>query len=177
MDKSKSNLKKYILFAVLAVISYFSAELLRYYVISEYFHIGLDGPNQLGFIILVYFIFFAAGLYISKERSFGFAVKAFAISFITIMLIFAGIFTYSAYSHYNAKYISAQKLQTAPEEFVILTQDDLEKYPEMKTAISSGTGLKVKPDKWSEIIEFLDEKGSHYVKVDDEYYHFLFATA
>jgi len=65
---------------------------------------------------LICFILFAAGLIVSKERSFGFILKTFAISFAALFLISAVFFVWSALEHYYAKYIDAGKLQTPPDE-------------------------------------------------------------
>jgi hypothetical protein len=77
----------------------------------------------------------------------------------------------------NAKWIGADLLQTAPDEFFVLTEQDLDEYPTIRDAITNqGTG-KVNYDEFMRTKNFLDEKGSHVVKFGDEYYEILFITA
>lgn len=176
MNNSTNIRWKYLLFLAIGILSFFIGEFIRR-IISEFFHIGLDGPQQVYFIFLIYAILFAAGLIISKELSFGFAIKAFTISFIVLFLIFAGFFAWGAHEHYYAKYIDAHRLQTAPDEFVIITEEELNEYPALKEAIMSQKPVKVHPDEWRRTDDFLDQKGSRVIKMNEEYYGIGFMTA
>ncbi|KAF5418877.1 MAG: hypothetical protein C5S49_01050 [Candidatus Methanogaster sp.] len=136
----------------------------------EYF--GSFGP----FFLLL--ILFATGSIIFKnDRHTKFALTAFTISFATIFLIFGATFALAGYHHNNSTGISAQLLQTAPDEFVVLTEQDLNEYPEIRDAITNKGTIKVKLDEWELIRNFLDEKGSYTVKFGDDYYEIGFSSA
>lgn len=47
------------------------------------------------------------------------------------------------------------KLQTTPDDFVILTEEELDRYPAINEAIVSQKMVKVKPSEWSSIRDFL----------------------
>ncbi|MDF1557830.1 MAG: hypothetical protein P1P80_06590 [ANME-2 cluster archaeon] len=176
MEKSNNMWKKYILFVGIGILAFFIGDFSQG-VINNFSAVAIHGPGEMLLIILIYVILFIAGLIISKERSLTFGLKAFSISFITIMLVFSGFFIWSAYSHYNEKYIDAHKLQTVPDEFVVLTEEEMEKYPELQNAIVSQKSIKVKPDKFYAIDDFLDEKGSRNVKMFGDYYEIGFILA
>ncbi|KAF5421947.1 MAG: hypothetical protein C5S41_10425 [Candidatus Methanomarinus sp.] len=106
-----------------------------------------------------------------------FALTAFTISFATIFLIFGVTFALAGYNHNNSTGISADLLQTAPDEFVVLTEQDLNEYPAIRDAITNHGKIKVKSDEWERIRNFLEEKGSYAVKFGDEYYKIGFTTA
>ena len=139
------------------------------------FLIGYIVPLGAFFLLL---ILFAIGSIIFKnDRHKKFALTAFTISFATIFLIFGATLALGAYSHMNAKWIEADLLQTAPDEFFVLTEQDLDEYPAIRNAITNqGTG-KVNYDEYMRTKNLLDEKGSHVVKFGDEYYEILFITA
>jgi hypothetical protein len=139
------------------------------------FLIGYIVPLGAFFLLL---ILFAIGSIIFKnDRHKKFALTAFTISFATIFLIFGATLALGAYSHMNAKWIGADLLQTAPDEFFVLTEQDLDEYPTIRDAITNqGTG-KVNYDEFMRTKNFLDEKGSHAVKFGDEYYEIWFITA
>ena len=176
MENSNNMRKKYFIFFGIGILALLVGEFSKG-LINNFSAVGIHGTGEILLIVLIYAILFVVGLFISKEWSLTFALKAFSISFITLMLVFTGFFTWGAYSHYNAKYIDAHKLQTAPDEFVVLTEEEMEEYPELKNAIISQKVIKVKPDKWYEIDGFLDEKGSRNVKVYGEYYEIGFILA
>ena len=136
-------------------------------------------PQSVYLMLLVYWILFGIGILVCKERSRGFVVKAFAVSFAALFLISAGFFALGAYNHFNSKYIDANLLQSAPDDFnfVVLTEEELNEYPALKEAITSQSIVKVRPDEWQRSFDFLSEKGSHTVKVGDGYYGIGFMTA
>ncbi len=68
-------------------------------------------------------------------------------------------------------------METPPDKFVIITEEELNQYSVLKEAIKSLTGVKVKPDEWKRTDDFLDQKGSRFVKVGEEYYEIYFVTA
>ena len=173
MNNTNPERWKYLLFLAIGILSFLIGELWR----EDIFHIGVDGPGEIYFTLLVYAVLFTAGLIISKERTIGFIVKAFTISFIVLFLAFSGFFVWGAHEHYYAKYIDANRLQTAPDEFVILTAEELNEYPALKETIMSQKPVKVHPDEWGRIDDFLDQKGSRDIKVNEEYYSIMFMTA
>jgi hypothetical protein len=68
-------------------------------------------------------------------------------------------------------------LQTIPEEFAVVTEEELNDYPALKEVIETQNYVKADPDEWMRTIEFLDGKGSRVIKVGNEYYDIGFATA
>ncbi|MGP8330122.1 MAG: hypothetical protein ACT6FF_07380 [Methanosarcinaceae archaeon] len=133
---------------------------------------GYFGPFFLLLIIL------ATGSIIFKnDRHMRFALTAFTISFATIFLVFGATFALAEYNHINSTGISAHLLQTAPDEFVVLTEQDLNEYPAIRDAITNHGTVEVKLDEWEQIRIFLDEKGSYAVKFGDEYYKLGFSIA
>ncbi len=139
------------------------------------FLIGYIVPLGAFFLLLI--LFSIGSIIFKNDRHKKFALKAFTISFATIFLIFGATLALGAYSHMNAKWIEADLLQTAPDEFFVLTEQDLDEYPAIWNAITNqGTG-KVNYDEYMRTKNLLDEKGSHVVKFGDEYYEILFITA
>ena len=139
MNNTNPERWKYLLFLAIGILSFLIGELWR----EDIFHIGVDGTGEIYFTLLVYAVFFTTGLIISKERTIGFIIKAFTISFIVLFLAFSGFFVWGAHEHYYAKSIDAHRLQTAPDEFVILTEEELNEYPALKEAIISQKHVKV----------------------------------
>ena len=138
------------------------------------FLIGYIVPLGAFFLLL---ILFAIGSIIFKnDHHKKFALKAFTISFATIFLIFGATLALGAYSHMNAKWIDADLLQTAPDEFFVLTEQDLDEYPAIRNAITN-QGNTINNDEDMRIRNFLREKGSYNVKYGDEYYEISFITA
>ncbi|MDI6903162.1 MAG: hypothetical protein QMC77_05430 [Methanocellales archaeon] len=84
---------------------------------------------------------------------------------------------WGAHEHYHAKGITAHKLQNTPDEFVDITEDELDEFPALKEAIISQEPVKVHPDEWMRTIDFLNEKGSWFIRFNGEYYEILFITA
>ncbi|MFY1111140.1 MAG: hypothetical protein AB3K77_05590 [Methanosarcinaceae archaeon] len=52
---------------------------------------------------LIYLALLALGIVLCRERSVGFALKAFAVSFAALLLLSVGFFALSAQSHSSAK--------------------------------------------------------------------------
>jgi hypothetical protein len=55
-----------------------------------------------------------------------------------------------------------------------LTDEELNQYPTLNESIISQNLMKVKPDEWTRTDDFLDQKGSRFVKVGEEYYEIGF---
>lgn len=167
---------KYLLFLAIGILSFYISGFLLG-ILSEKYGIGIHGLEAVSFMLFTYVILLAAGLIVSRERSFGFILKAFAISFAAMFLVSVAFFAWGAYEEVNIKWIDAQRLQNAPDKFVIITEEELNQYPALKEAIRSQSVLKVKADEWERTIDFLDQKGSRFVKVGEEYYEIGFVTA
>lgn len=167
MNKTTTQ-NKYLIFFAIGIISFY---------LSGYILRGIHPPQSVYLMLLVYLILFGIGILVCKERSRGFMVKAFAISFIALLLISTGFFAWGAYNHLNSKAIDAEQLQTVPNEFAVVTEEELNEYPALKEAITSQNIVKVRPDEWRQTIDYLTEKGSHTIKVGNEYYRIGFMTA
>ena len=176
MNNTISRRWKYLLFLSIGILSFYVSGFLLG-ILSETYGIGIHGLEAVSFMLFTYVILLAAGLLVSKERSFGFILKAFTISFATMFLISVAFFAWSAYIDVNIKWISAQRLQTAPDKFFIITEEELNQYPALKEAIRSQSGVEVKADEWKRTIDFLNQKGSRIIKIDDMYYEIGFVTA
>ena len=159
---------KHILFLAIGILSFYISGLLLG-ILSEA-GIGIHGLEAVSFMLFTYVILLAIGLIVSKERSFGFILKALAISFAAMFLISVAFFAWGAYEKTNARWIDADRLQTAPDKFVIVTNEELDQYPALKDAIKNQGSVKVKPDEWERTDDFLDRKGSRVIKVDEMYY-------
>lgn len=168
--------RKYLLFLSIGFLSFYISGFLLG-ILSETYGIGVHGLQAVSFMLFTYVILLAVGLIVSRERSFGFILKAFAISFAAMFLVSAAFFAWGAYEEVNIKWIDAQRLQTAPDKFVIITEEELNQYPVLKEAIRSQSVVKVKDDEWKRTDDFLDQKGSRFVKVGEEYYEIGFVTA
>lgn len=70
----------------------------------------------------------------------------------------------------DERHIDAYLLQTAPDEFVVLTEQKLNEYPAIREAITSQQPVEVDSDEWGRTYNFLGEKGSYNVKFGDGYY-------
>ncbi|MCD4843484.1 MAG: hypothetical protein K8R25_03250 [Methanosarcinales archaeon] len=139
------------------------------------FLIGYIVP--LGSFFLLLILFAIGSIILKNDRHMKFALTAFTISFATIFLIFGVTFALAGYNHDNSTGIRADLLQTAPDEFVVLTEQDLTEYPTIRDAITNHGEVEVKSDEWERIRNFLEEKGSYTVKFGDEYYEIRFTTA
>ena len=169
MGDSESKADKYVLFFFLGIFTFF---------LSGYVLRGIHAPVSIYLMVLLYMVLLAAGIVLSGERSAGFALKAFAVSFAALLLLSAGFFALSAQSHQSAKWIEAEKLDFKPDEYAVVTEEELYEYPALRKAIeSSGSSIKADPEEWIRTAEFLDEKGSYDIKVGDAYYGVYFMTA
>jgi hypothetical protein len=168
MDDSDSKADKYVLFFFLGIFTFF----LSGYVLS-----GVNAPMSILLMGLIYLFLFTLGIVLSGERSTGFALKAFAAFFAALLLFSAGFFALSAQSHHSAKWIEAEKLDFEPDEYAVVTEEELNEYPALKEAIeASGNSIKVSPEEWTRTAEFLDEKGFYEIKVREDYYVILFIS-
>ncbi|WP_236622677.1 hypothetical protein [Methanococcoides methylutens] len=128
-------------------------------------------------MLLIYWILFGTGILVSRERSRVFVVNAFVMSFVALLLISAGFFAWSVHSHMYSKTIDAELLDYTPEDFVVVTEEELNEYPALKEAIEAQSYVKASPGEWRRTIEFLEDKRSYVIKVGDDYYGVGFTTA
>jgi hypothetical protein len=95
-------------------------------------------------------------------------LKAFTISFATILLIVGAWFTWGAIEHEYGKYILIHKVDVTGK-YVNVTEEELREYPALKKAISGegeecskssedSWGCKVHPDDWRPMLEFFEKK-------------------
>ena len=164
---------KHLLFLSIGILSFYISGFMLG-ILSERYGIGIHGIEAVSVMIFTYFILLVAGLIISKKRSFDFILKGFVISFAAMFLISVAFFAWGAYEEVNIKWIDAQRLQTAPDKYVIITEEELNQYSALKEAIRSQSVVKVKADEWERTIDFLDQKGSRFVKMGEEYYEIGF---
>ncbi|GEM_PF-6498533 len=84
---------KYLMFSVIGILSFFAG-----FYLGDEMHLGYvifkasGGPLAIfPFALIIYALLFFLGLYISRERSLGFGLKVFGISFLFFFLAFYGI--------------------------------------------------------------------------------------
>ncbi|WP_226990616.1 hypothetical protein [Methanosarcina acetivorans] len=160
---------KYLLFFFIGIFTFF---------LSGYALTGIHPPTSIYLMFMIYGVLFASGLLISRERSSVFILKAFAVSLVPLLLISASFFALGALSHEYSKSIEAEKLEFIPDEFVIVTEEELNEYPVLKKAIESpGVYFSADPEEWEQTIDFLEEKGAYEIKVEKDYYRVSFITA
>ncbi|MEZ5334231.1 MAG: hypothetical protein R2741_02805 [Methanolobus sp.] len=103
--------------------------------------------------------------------------KALGLLIVVFFLLFAAFFMWSGYNHMHSKSIDAMLLETAPDEFVIVTEQEINNYPALKKAIDTQSYVETDPDEWLKTSDFLEEKGNSVIKFRDEYYQIAFTTA
>ncbi|SFM71731.1 hypothetical protein [Methanolobus profundi] len=113
----------------------------------------------------------------NKQNPYASIAKSLGLLIVVFFLLFAAFFTWGAYNHMHSKEIDARLLDTVPDEFVIVTEEELNDYPELEEAIKIQSSIKTDPDEWLETLDFLKDKGSFVVKFEDEYYEIGFLTA
>lgn len=168
MDKPNNITLKYLFFLFIGIFAFF---------FSGYALRGMHPPMNVLYGLLIFMLLFIIGLITVRNFSTEFILKAFAISFGVIFLIYASFFAWSAYSHSNANSIDAYELESAPDEFILVTQEELNEYPGLKRTIETKTYAKVSSGEFRRTLDFLDRNGTYNIKVGDEYYQILFASA
>ena len=172
---------KYLMFSIIGILSFFAG-----FYIGDEMHLGYlvfkvtGGPfTVFPFALAIFAILFSLGVYISKEYSLGFVLKVFGISFLFFVLAFFSIMAYSAHEHYNAKYISVDKLSGEPEDCLNLTEMELEKYPFLKEAIlltekNETSLISLHPKEWQQMVTSLNQENLHTINISYEYYSVKF---
>lgn len=164
MKNQSKNSKKYALFFFIGIFTFY---------LSGYIFRGIHPPKSIYLMFLVYWALFVTGILVFRDYSPGFILKGFAISFGALFLISAGFFVLGAYNHMNSAeyWIETEKLETVPEEFAIVTENEIEKYPALRRALkTTGESYTVDSAEWKQVEEFLRLNGSNVIKVDNDYY-------
>ncbi|QLC51294.1 hypothetical protein HWN40_08485 [Methanolobus zinderi] len=158
--------RTYLIFFLIGIFTFY---------LSGYILRGIDPPQPIYLMFLVFFVLTGTGILATGERSRMFISKAFAISFAALIIISVLFFAYGAFSHMYSKTIDARLLQEEPDTFVTVTQEDLNAYPALKEAIETRSYVDANPWEWERTIEFLN--GTYSVKYKGEYYEIGFTTA
>ncbi|MDW7732138.1 MAG: hypothetical protein SCH66_06880 [Methanolobus sp.] len=143
--------------------------------LSGYILRGIDPPKSIYLMFLVFIVLTGTGIFATGEKSGMFIAKAFAISFAALIIISVLFFAMSAFSHMYSKTIDASPLQEKPDDFVVVTEEELNKYPALKKAIETQSYAGASSGEWERTIEFLN--GTSAVQYKDKYYGIGFLTA
>lgn len=147
------------------------------FLISGYVLRGFHPPESILYMLVIFGVLFTFGIIASKEHSKDFIIKGFMISFVTLLLISTAFFAASVHGHMNAKWIDAYRLDGMPDDFVVLTESDLNAYPDLKEAIETQSSVKTTQGEFIRTIDLVEGNGSSIVKVGDKYYSIGFMTA
>lgn len=145
------------------------------FLLSGYIPGGLHSPQSIYLMMVIYGILVSIAVIASKDRSRTFIAKAFAVSLAALILISGLFFAMGAYSHMNSKIISAELLHEEPDDFTIITEEELNDYPALKSAIETQGIMDVSSGEWEQTIEFLN--GSYNIHYKGKYYGIGFMTA
>jgi hypothetical protein len=138
------------------------------------------------FPVLLLLIIFVLGSVAFKERPLvGFTLRAFAVSFVAIFLIFNVFLMWGAYQHEHAKAIDVDELNYTPSEYVEISDTELEDFPALKEAVFSQRPVKTPPEEWRNLRDLIEHKSlakynetwTNAVKIDEKYYSIRFMTA
>jgi hypothetical protein len=158
--------KNYILFVMLGIVTFF---------LSGYILQGIHPPESIYMMFFVYSILFATLILATRIRSRKFVAKSFAISLAALILISGLFFAMGAYSHINSKTIHADLLQEEPNNFIVITEEELNQYPALKETISTGKAVDVKAREWERTEDLLN--GTYDIQYNGKYYGIGFTTA
>ncbi|MDY6966589.1 MAG: hypothetical protein SVM80_11615 [Halobacteriota archaeon] len=167
---------RYLKFSIIGIVSYLSG-----FYLGDEMGLGYSifkitgGPLAVApFAFAIFAVLFSLELYRSKKYTLGFALKAFGISLLFLALTFFGIMTYGAYMHIHSTGINVDVV--IPENFINLTEADLEEYASLKEAImhaeKNGTGFaSIHPDEWKQIISSHNPKRLQTIEMGDDYFN------
>ncbi len=158
--------RTYLIFFLIGIFTFY---------LSGYILRGIDPPQPIYLMFLVFFVLTGTGILATGERSGMFVAKAFAISFAALVIISVLFFAYGAFSHMYSKSIDADLLSEKPDNFIVVTDEELKNYPTLKEAIETQSPVDANPWEWERTIEFLN--GTYTVKYKGEYYKIDFTTA
>ncbi|WP_292466521.1 hypothetical protein [Methanolobus sp.] len=172
MDKSNNITLKYLFVLFIGTFAFF------------FIGGAIGGKHQLVMPILsallifmlIFMLIYGIGLVIFRNFSTGFILKTFAISFGVLFLIYTGSIGWDAYSPSNVRSIYAYELESAPDEFVVVTQEELNEYPGLKRAIETKNHVEVSAKEFRRTLGFLGQNGIYNIKIGDEYYQIVFSS-
>ncbi|MCD5409262.1 MAG: FUSC family protein [Methanocellales archaeon] len=124
----KEKRRIYFLFFILGIVSFCISVPLGLFLEDI-----IEGLETIYFILLVCLVLFAIGLYISKRRTLGFALKAFTIFFISLILMSGATIAWFAYTATDVLHI--ERLDFEPEHYFELTEESLDKHPLLREAL------------------------------------------
>ncbi|WP_340818516.1 hypothetical protein [Methanolobus sp. WCC4] len=158
--------KKDLLFFMIGIVTFF---------LSGYILEGIHPPDSFYVTILVFLFLFSIAIIFFRNMSWRFVSRTLAISLAALIVISGSFFLMSMQSHINAKYIDADSLYEEPDEFIVITEEEMNKYPALKEAIETGEIVQADYDEWERTTEFLT--GIYAVQYKGEYYSIGFMTA
>ena len=140
----------------------------------------MAGPLELllSFIVMIvlYFIF----LFILKRRSFSFAIKSFAISFFTIIILFTAMFALTAYQLEHERYLHVIMEDATEYKYANITEEELLELPALSKAINyciknneTKYSCKISGHEWKRIRDYLENKGCHILAYKGKYFTVL----
>lgn len=164
MSNLDKRVKKYSMFFFIGIFTFY---------LSGYILRGMHAPRSIHLMLLIFLTLFATGVLVIRDFSPSFILKGFAISFGALFLISAGFFVLGAYNHMNSAeyWIGAEKLETVPEKYAVVTESEIIEYPALNRALkTAGQDFIIDSTEWEQIEEFLHLKGSDVIKVGEDYY-------
>ncbi len=134
----------------------------------------IAGPLELllSFIVMIvlYFIF----LFILKRRSFSFAIKSFAISFFTIIILFTAMFALTAYQLEHERYLHVIMEDATEYKYANITEEELLELPALSKAINyciknneTKYSCKISGHEWKRIRDYLETRGAIFLLIKE----------
>jgi len=140
----------------------------------------IAGPLEffLSFIVMIvlYFIF----LFILRRQSLSFALKSFAISFFTIIILFAAMFIFTAYQLEHERYLHVIMEDATEYKYTNITEEELLELSTLSKAINycienneTKYSCKISGHEWKKIEDYLENKGCHILAYKGKYFTVL----
>ena len=140
----------------------------------------IAGPLEffLSFIVMIvlYFIF----LFILRRQSLSFALKSFAISFFTIIILFAAMFIFTAYQLEHGRYLHVIMEDATEYKYTNITEEELLELSTLSKAINycienneTKYSCKISGHEWKKIEDYLENKGCHILAYKGKYFTVL----
>ena len=77
----------------------------------------------------------------------------------------------------QTQYIDAEKLYETPDVFVEIREQQMNDFPHLKEAITTGSGVETPKEEFDALFDFLDAEDTRYIKYNDEFCEIGFASA
>jgi hypothetical protein len=152
---------KYLQFLLIGVAAFY---------ISGYVLRGIHPPTNFLYGLLIFVFLFIIGLIRVRDFSYEFIIKAFALSFGALFLIFSVFFVWSAINESAGSYLYVEKVDTVPDEYATINEEELNEYPAIRKAIEKQERARVKESEYRKILSLFQNKGTWYIKYQNEYY-------